>query len=795
MKLFKKTDPAPFARGREKLKRDLFHQPLNLPKVNLYSTQKWALIIFLSMILGLIIFSRMPSRTYRYTLGQVVPQAIKAPQDFLVEDQPSTLEKRKSAAESVRAVYDFDPNLLSEIEGKTEDVFSSLVELRLNAGRKITKEEFEQVMGISISSSSFAVLEKRKFDSKIVDYVSTILSPILEQKIVGNRELLLSEKDRGIVVRDFSTREETNLQDFSQTLDLDQARLKVQKESRLLIPPAARSLEKPAVEIVQGLIKPNLTFNKIETEERKEAAREAVKPVLFEIIKGEMIIREGEKVNPEHLLKLNQLSQIKTDQNPILYSGGNFLILFLILSVVFRFFVPEKSPNPHQWGHDLSFISAMLILITIMIRIGASLPQPESLFLSENSLWFAVPVAAGAIVISVVTGIKQAAIFSVLISIFSTMVLGNNKIDYFFYPLLGSLIGAREAVYCRQRSTLLKAGFEVGVANFLVILCLKIKLGGFFDWQPLSGDLILGFSSGILSGIVATGVVPLIEVMFSYTTDIKLLELGNLNHPLLKELVLVAPGSYHHSILTGSLAEAAAESIGANPLLAKVGAYYHDIGKMKKPLYFIENQRGSENKHDRLSPNMSSLILISHIKEGVEQANDHRLGKVITDIIQQHHGTSLIAFFYQKAKEKENPAEASVDENDFRYPGPKPQTKEAGLVMLADAVEASSRTVNDPTPARIQGMVQKTINNFFTDGQLDECELTLKDIHLIAKSFNRILTGIFHHRVEYPDKISPAPLYSKKHETLDRESPKETKDRLKNGQEDRERDLKRLGIS
>ena len=792
MKLFKKNHPASFVRGRGKLKRDLFHQPLNLPKINLYSTQKWALIIFLSVILGLILFSRMPSRTYRYTLGQVVPQDIKAPQDFLVEDQPSTLEKRKNATESVRAVYDFDPNLLSEIEGKAEDVFSSLKELDLNAERKITKEEFAQLMGISISSSSFAVLEKRKFDSKIVDYVYTILSSIFEQKIVGNRELLLSEKDRGIVVRDFSTREETNLQDFSQILDLDQARFKIQKEARLLIPPSVRSLEKPIVEIAQGLIKPNLTFNKIETEARKEASKTAVKPVLFEIKKGEMIIREGEKVNPEHLLKLNQLSQLKTDGNPILYSGGNFLILFLILSVIFRFFVPEKSPTQHQWGHDLSFISAMLILITIMIRIGGSLPQPESLFLSENSLWFAVPVAAGAIVISVVKGIKQAAIFSVLISIFSTMVLGN-KIDYFFYPLLGSLIGAREAVYCRQRSTLLKAGFEVGVANLLVILCLKIKFGGFFDWQPLTGDLILGFSSGILSGIIATGVVPLIEVMFSYTTDIKLLELGNLNHPLLKELVLEAPGTYHHSIITGSLVEAAAESIGANPLLAKVGAYYHDIGKMKKPLYFIENQRGSENKHDKLSPNMSSLILISHIKEGVEQAKDHRLGKVITDIIQQHHGTSLIAFFYQKAKE--NPAEASVDENDFRYPGPKPQTKEAGLVMLADAVEAASRTVNDPTPARIQGMVQKTINNFFTDGQLDECELTLKDIHLIAKSFNRILTGIFHHRVEYPDKIFPAPLYSKKHEALDRESPKETKDRLKNGQEDHERDLKRLGIS
>ena len=188
MKLFKKNNPAPFARGRRKLKRDFFHQPLNLPKINLYSTQKWALIIFLSVILCLIIFSRMPSRTYRYTLGQIVPHDIKAPQDFLVEDQPSTLEKRKSAPESVRAVYDFDPNLLNEIEGKTEDVFSSLMELGPNAEKKLTKEEFEQLMGISISSSSFSVLQKKKFDPKIVNYVYTILSSIFEQKIVGNRE-------------------------------------------------------------------------------------------------------------------------------------------------------------------------------------------------------------------------------------------------------------------------------------------------------------------------------------------------------------------------------------------------------------------------------------------------------------------------------------------------------------------------------------------------------------------------------------------------------------------------------
>ena len=800
MKLFNKNNQAPFSRSKGGLKRDFFHQPLHLPKVNFYTTQKLALTFLLSILLSFIIFYRMPSRDYRYSLGQVALQDIKAPQDFLVEDQPSTLKKRQLAMESVRSVYDFDPNIMNEIESKLAYAFNSTVEPNPAPGeettknKEITKEELEQLLGISISSSSFTTLKKKKFDPIIINYIYRILSPIFEQKIVGNRELLKTEKDRGFVVRYFPTREETILQDFSQILDLDQAHLRVQRDARVVLPPSARLLEKPVVEVAQGLLRPNLTFNKIETEERKITEGDAVKPVLFEIKKGEMIIREGEKVTPEHLLKLNQLGKLKTDQNPILYTMGNFLLIFLILSVVFGYFVTEKSPAPQKWDQDLSFFSGMLIFITIMIRIGTSLPDPESLFLSENSLFFAVPVAVGAIVISVVKGIKQAAIFSVLVSICSTLVIGN-KIEYFFYPLLGSLIGAREAVYCNQRSTLLKAGFGVGIANLLVILCLKIKLGGVLEWQPLAGDLTLGFVSGILSGIIATGVVPLIEVIFSYTTDIKLLELGNLNHPLLKELVVEAPGTYHHCILTGSLVEAAAESIGANPLLAKVGAYYHDIGKMKKPLYFIENQKGSENKHDRLSPSMSSLILISHIKEGVEQAKEHRLGNVITDIIQQHHGTHLISFFYQKAKEKENPTEAVVDEKDFRYPGPKPQTKEAGLVMLADAVEAASRTLNDPTPARIQGMVQKTINNFFTDGQLDECELTLKDLHLIAKSFNRILTGIFHHRIEYPDKTLTVPLYPKKHETLDRESPKEAKDKVKNGQEDRERDLKRLGIS
>lgn len=270
-------------------------------------------------------------------------------------------------------------------------------------------------------------------------------------------------------------------------------------------------------------------------------------------------------------------------------------------------------------------------------------------------------------------------------------------------------------------------------------------------------SIVSALVGGILVAVIAAGILPLIEMSFGYTTDIKLLELANLDQPLLRELMVQAPGTYHHSVIVSNMVEASAKSINANPVLAKVAAYYHDIGKAKKPLYFIENQTNCENKHEKLAPSMSSLILISHLKDGVELVKKHKLGKEIIDITSQHHGTSVISFFYEKAKEQAEKKGAKffqIKEEDFRYPGPKPQTKEAGLVMLADVVEAASKTLVDPTPARIQGMVQKIISKVFSDGQLDECKLTLKDLNEIAKSFNKTLSGIFHHRVEYPESVA-----------------------------------------
>jgi hypothetical protein len=302
---------------------------------------------------------------------------------------------------------------------------------------------------------------------------------------------------------------------------------------------------------------------------------------------------------------------------------------------------------------------------------------------------------------------------------------------------------------------------------------------------------------GLLAGIVTTGVLPLVEIAFGFTTDIKLLELSNMDQPLLKELMVQAPGTYHHSVVISNMVEATAKAVHANPLLAKVSAYYHDIGKMKKPLYFIENQAGAENKHEKLAPSMSSLILISHVKDAVELAKEQKLGREIIDIIQQHHGTSLISYFYHKAQERQLSKSGKVTEikeEDFRYPGPKPQTKEAGLVMLADMVEAASRSLVDPTPARIQGMVQKIINKVFSDGQLDACELTLKDLHEIAKGFNKTLSGIFHHRIEYPETV-PGQVKKAKNGSSDHVPAEDSGTRKPDDNAEVEETLRRLGLS
>jgi len=294
----------------------------------------------------------------------------------------------------------------------------------------------------------------------------------------------------------------------------------------------------------------------------------------------------------------------------------------------------------------------------------------------------------------------------------------------------------------------MKSGVYVASSNIVLIVLFYMLNGNSFD-SGIIIDLSFGAAGGLVTPIIVSGIFPVFEYVFNISTDMKLLEIGNLNNPLLKELAIKTPGTYHHSIVVSSLAEAAASAIGANSLLAKVGSYYHDIGKIKKPIYFVENQADGINPHDKLKPSMSALIIMNHVKYGVEIAKKYKLSSSIIDIIQEHHGTTLIKYFYNKAKE----AGLNPKEEDFRYPGPKPQTKEAGIIMIADEVEAASKTLSNPTSKHLEEYVRKIVRDIFLDGQLDECELTLKDLNSITDSFINVLVGIFHHRIEYDQEV------------------------------------------
>ncbi len=429
---------------------------------------------------------------------------------------------------------------------------------------------------------------------------------------------------------------------------------------------------------------------------------------------------------------------------------GNGLLVAIILFVLFIF--SQANIRKFQFRNkDLIFLATLLVLMLSITRLsmevfpflGQALPE-----IPTNAYVYGIGLAAGGILVRILLNSETALIFAAWISILGGLLLGNN-LFFTIYFFIGNVLGAHSVEFSENRSILLKAGAKVGIANAAMVVAQNF-ISAPFNFYELSFCLLFAFLGGVVAGGVALGVLPFFEWVFGYTTNIKLLELANLNHPLLKRMILEAPGTYHHSIVVSTMAEAAARAVKANPLLARVSAYYHDIGKISKPLYFVENQGYHQNKHDKLELSLSSLILISHVKEGAELAREYNLGQKIQNIIQQHHGTSLISFFYQKAKDIEDPEIEQVNEEAYRYHGPKPQTKEAGLVLLADAVEAASRSLVHPTPARLQGLVQRIINNVFLDGQLEECELTLKDLHQIAKCFNTILTGIHHHRVEYP---------------------------------------------
>lgn len=465
--------------------------------------------------------------------------------------------------------------------------------------------------------------------------------------------------------------------------------------------------------------------------------------------KGEVIAREGERISGEHLAKLAAYNALESRETfTIKKFMAVFLLLFFLIAILYEY--AERNIKKFSLSRkDLIFCSAFTVMCVLFVKVFYLIFE----YYAQSHLGelvYIIPVFLFAMVVRIVLFSEIAIVFSVFYAAALAFSF-ENSLQVFLYSFVGSVLGAFFAGKCENRNTILKAGLYTAFLMSLFVLA-----GDIFTGQSSVGSIPLkiGFVlvNGVAGSFIALGLLPVIESVFDYTTDIKLLELANLEHPLLGDMMLNAPGTYHHSIVVGSLSKAAAESIGAHPLLARVASYYHDIGKLKMPHYYIENRVSSEDAHKDLTPNMSALIILSHVKEGVELAEEYKLGSKLTQIIKEHHGTTIVSYFYSKAKEQEDPSLHIIEERDFRYPGPKPQTKEAGIIMLADAVEAASRVLEEPTPKRIENHVQQIIERIFLDGQLDECELTLKDLHAIQKSFIAIFIGIFHQRIEYPER-------------------------------------------
>ncbi len=786
---------------------------------------RWIALFAVAITFVLLFYPKPDIYQRDYAVGDVAERDIKAPKNFLIEDKDVTEKNKRKAVAGVLTVYDYNAALLPELTSQIRDAFESvrnLIAAEQAAAvaqpqgdeyvdgpptpRKLDthdivwskKDKFEKRLGIAISSGAYSILEKELFSADVAERIAAIVTEILQNGVVANKEVLLKDSEQGIILRNLTLKNEkieTNLKRF---YGLDQAKTMVRVVGEPLLQGVNYNLKNLVVDFCQRLVQPNITLNRSETEERKNLAAEAIQPVFFEVKAGEMILREGERVTELQLLKLATLKSSVENEKIYMVSIGSATILLVFIIVVYLIVVEHKALTSGNQNKNIMFLATVLILFILVGKVSGSiaetLPRNLPYNLDPSSISFGIPIASGAMVVCLFMGTEIAVAFALLVSVCLAVVF-NNRFDLFLYFFLNGAMGVYWVKHCRERKVFAHAGLRLGMLNMLLASTINIYTGDITGFQYL-WDLVFAFLGGLGAGIFTAGLAPLFETLFGYATDITLLELANLDRPILRRLMIEAPGTYHHSVIVGSLVEAAAAEIGANPLLAKVCGYFHDIGKVRKPLYFIENQTNLKNPHDKLAPSMSRRILIAHVKEGVEMGAEHKLPRVVLDAIQQHHGTSLIRFFYDKAVKLQG--EKNVKEEDYRYPGPKPSTREAGLVMLADVVEAASRTLDNPTPARIQGLVQNLINKIFSDGQLNDCEITLRDLHMIAKNFNTILTGIHHHRIEYNEPVVPGIGKAKngkgRNDSPDKQQPKEKKDTPRENPENVSGHLKRLGI-
>lgn len=729
---------------------------------------RFFLLAATALLLTLIILPSQHLSTISYKTGDIATSDIRATQDLLVEDRALTEQRRREAGNSAPVVYNLNDRVQSNVYEKLEQSLTA-VRTELAGQRDMNLAEWRKLLlpllDTELKEPEIRALTRIKSDKAFLTSSMKLLNDLYQRKIVLDGKVFQTDARRGIEIADNNGHTIGGGDVTTNFTEIAEARRIV---SGWRFNGLGESYDnEPISALISRILLPNLFYNREASEARVKTAMETVRPVLFKLQKGEMVVRVGERITPEQAHKLQSIFGDLQNGNRLVTAIGTFALIIVLFYFPYRFACKNiRKFNPSN--KDILIISLLIsgsflcfkIALLISHNIGPVFPSIET-----TNYFYLFPFAAGAMIVRIFINSEVALVYCATLAPLLGIMFENNMLVV-IYSLLGSIVGAHGVRHCTNRGTIYAAGLKISIVNLSLALAFQTFNNAIFTTQTVY-VAFFALLSGIISAGFVSGFVPVIETLFQYTTDIKLLELANLNSPILRELMIKAPGTYHHSVIVGNLVEAAAESINANPLLARVAAYYHDIGKASKAHYFIENQAGEENRHDKLAPSMSALILISHIREGAELAKERRIGQQIIDIIRQHHGTALIKYFYERAKTQADASGQIIDEKDFRYPGPKPQTREAGIVMLADCVEAASRTLVNPTPDRIQGMVQKLINNVFIEGQLDECELTLKNLHEIARSFNRILNGIFHHRIDYPEPVHKGGGSARKIEPID----------------------------
>ena len=771
------TDPQKTKKEPQGMKAPLRTWPQRLMP-QLETALELRVVQYLSVLLLVVVVALLVAPSFggesmadRLIVGARAETNIKATRNFQHEMSEAQLTRRRDEVESkVDPVFDHQADLtsvlLSRINTAFEAVKVSPAHDTGSAQAPATSDKFVRprpkaphagdlrqifadALQTEISAETFHQLRRTKFSPEVRGSIGVLVGLAMSEYVISHRGALEPFKERSVSVRHLvggtpSRRGEERLGSLGRIKDLQAVREQIRQQVAVHGVKLKSQVRDAVVDLVESLIVPNFMFNPVETSRRIQRARLSIKNRPVSFVKGQILVRDGDPITEEHVRILRAMDQGREGISAWQIVLGLALLALLMVVSSYRF-AHRQFSRFYRNRRDVALMGLLMVgmfaLTKGVLTVGATNSSQFSLFP------YLLPVASGAMLVRLLVTPEAAAMFAVMLATFCGLMLDRSLPLSLMY-LIGGLVGAYGATEIQSRSAVLRAGLLSGLFAAGVALCFGL-LGGEIPLNQLLYTVLAAVAGGMLAAFATLALLPLIEWLFAYTTDITLLELANLNHPLLRELMLRAPGTYHHSMVVGSLAEAGCEAIGANGLLARVASNYHDVGKVKNAAYFAENFRPGENPHNRLKPSMSALIIRNHVKDTIEMLREHGIPDLVIDTGSQHHGTSLIAFFYHKSVEQKEQDE-EIREEDYRYPGPKPQSREAGVIMLADGVEAAARSLADPTDDRLRSVVQRIINTQFADGQLDQCDLTLRDLHLIARAFLVVLRGIHARRPSYP---------------------------------------------